>query len=124
MTRDIVGTAVAGRLYAAETAIDLALGEAAALMALLPTARADAHLSAVTGQQAFHGAAASIQSLTQARAHIVDTHNSLAALARKLGLDTLAVGPIDKPEDAPPRDGSGGVTIAASVVNKSLPSYT
>ena len=52
---------------------------------------------------AFDGAAASVAALTQARSHIVATHGSLAAVARKLGLDDLAVGPVDKPEDRPPR---------------------
>jgi len=102
-TRHAVGEALAGRLFAAEAAIDLALAETASLMAMLPTARSDLYLSAVTGQRAFVGAAASINALTLARSHIVDTHNNLAAVARRLGLDTLAVGPIDKPEDRPTR---------------------
>ncbi len=123
MTRDSIGADVAGRLYAAEAAIDVALAETAALVAMLPAARSGAHLSAVTGQRAFDGVAASIQSLAQARSHIVDTHNTLAALARKMGLDVVAVGPLDKPEESPPRDGSGGIT-PIDVVNKSLPSFT
>jgi hypothetical protein len=123
MTRDSIGADVAGRLYAAEAAIDVALAETASLVAMLPAARSGAHLSAVTGQRAFDGVAASIQSLAQARSHIVDTHNTLAALARKMGLDVLAVGPLDKPEDSPPRDGSGGIH-AFGVVNKTLPSFT
>ncbi len=121
MTRDSIGADVAGRLYTAEAAIDVALAETAALVAMLPGARAGAHLSAVTGQRAFDGVAASIQSLAQARSHIVDTHNTLAALARKMGLDVLAVGPMDKPEDSPPR---GGGIQAFGVVNKTLPSFT
>jgi len=103
MTRHAVGEAIAGRLFAAEAAIDLALAETAGLIAMLPAARADLFLSAVTGQRAFDGAAASVAALTQARSHIVATHGSLAAVARKLGLDDLAVGPVDKPEDRPPR---------------------
>lgn len=123
MKRDTIGADVAGRLYAAEAAIDIALAETAALVAMMPAARSGAHLSAVTGQRAFDGVAASIQSLAQARAHIVDTHNVLAALARKLGLDVLAVGPMDKPDDTPPRGGSGGI-VARNRVNKILPNFT
>ena len=63
-TRHVVGEALAGRLFAAEAAIDLALVETASLMAMLPTARADLYLSAVTGQRVFDGAAASVSALT------------------------------------------------------------
>ena len=102
MSRLTVGQTLSGRLYAAEAAIDSALAETASLCAFLPRARAEACLSPATGQQVFDEAAASISALTEARAHIVATHRSLAALARKLGLETLAMGPLDKPEDAPP----------------------
>ena len=126
MTRLSVGEALAARLYAAESAIDQALIETATLAAALPAARADAWLSAVTGQRAFAGAAAAISALSDARAHIVQTHNTLTAIARKLGLDSLAVGPVDKPGDGPPIGGGGGdgPGIAPEMVNKILPSTT
>lgn len=121
MSRETVGEALSIRLHAAEAAIDAALSETAQLAALLPAARAQAYLSAVTGQKAFDGTAASIAALAQARSHLVDTHNTLAALARKLGLDILAVGPLDKPEDPVPI--GGGVTQhLPRTVNKTLPS--
>ncbi|MDP1911844.1 hypothetical protein [Brevundimonas sp.] len=126
MSRLSVGEALAARLYAAESAIDQALIETATLAAALPTARAEAWLSAVTGQRAFAGAAATISALSDARAHIVQTHNTLTALARNLGLEALAVGPLDKPGDGPPIGGGGGdgPGVAPDVVNKSLPSKT
>lgn len=125
MSRQRIGEALAARLYTAEAAIDRALGETAALAAALPDARAEAWLSAATGQRAFTGAAAAITALAEARGHLVQTHNTLAALARKLGLEALAVGPVDKPGDTPPI-GGGGVCpegdTSRHVVNKSLPS--
>lgn len=123
MSRLSVGEALAARLYAAESAIDQALIETATLAAALPAARADAWLSAVTGQRAFEGTAAAISALAVARAHIVQTHNTLTALARKLGLDALAVGPVDKPGDGPPIGGGGGDGggVAPNMVNKILP---
>ncbi|HRJ63244.1 hypothetical protein [Brevundimonas sp. UBA2416] len=126
MTRLAVGEALAVRLYAAESAIDQALIETATLAAALPAARADAWLSAVAGQRAFAGTAATISALSDARAHIVETHNTLTALARKLGLETLAVGPLDKPGDGPPIGGGGGdgPGVAPDMVNKSLPRRT
>lgn len=119
MTRQSIGEALAARLYAAEAAVDLALSETATLAAALPSARADAYLSAVTGQRAFDGAAASISALAEARSHLVQTHATLAALARKMGLDTLAVGPLDKPGDTPPV-GATPVAAAPERVKKAL----
>jgi hypothetical protein len=119
MSRLTVGQRLSERLFAAEAAIDSALAETASLCAMLPRARAEACLSSVTGQQVFDEAAASVTALTEARAHMVATHKSLAALARKLGLETLAIGPLDKPEDAPPT-GAGRFTFAENRVNKSF----
>lgn len=126
MSRLSVGEALAVRLYAAESAIDQALIETANLAAALPAARADAWLSAVTGQRAFAETAATLSALSDARAHIVGTHNTLTALARKLGLDALAVGPLDKPGDGPPIGGGGGdgPGVAPDMANKSLPTRT
>lgn len=124
MSRQAIGEALASRLYAAETAIDQALAETAFLAAALPAARAEAYLSAVTGQRVFDGAAASISALAEARSHLVQTHTALAALARKLGLETLAIGPLDKPGEQPPigggKDGDAGTPLARAEVNKSL----
>ena len=123
MTRQAIGEALAVRLYAAEAAIDHAMAEAASLTAALPAARTEAWLSAVVGQRAFSGAAAAVSALAEARGHLVQTHNTLAALARTLGLEALAVGPVDKPGDTPPV--GGGVCpqgdIGRNMVNKTLP---
>jgi glutamine phosphoribosylpyrophosphate amidotransferase len=126
MSRLSVGEDLATRLYAAESAIDQALIETATLAAALPAARAGAWLSAVTGQSAFEGTAEAMRSLAGARAHIVQTHNTLTALARKLGLDALAVGPLDKPGDGAPVGGgdADGGGITENVVNKTLPIST
>lgn len=127
MTRQSIGEQIAAQLYSAETAIDRALVETAGLAARLPMARADAYLSATTGQKAFDGVAGAISALTAARQNIVQTHTTLGALARTLGLDTLAVGPLDKPGDKPPvgdgiTDSPDNVNIRLTdVVNKPLP---
>lgn len=121
MTRETVSEALSARLHAAEAAIDAALAETAQLAAMLPAARAQAYVSAVTGQKAFDGAAASIAALAQARSHMVDTHNTLAALARKMGLETVAVGPLDKPEDPVPIGGGGVTQSLAPMVKEVLP---
>jgi hypothetical protein len=123
MSRLSVGEALATRLFAAESSIDRALIETATLAAALPAARADAWLSAVTGQRAFDGTAAANTAQAPARAPINQTHNTLGAVARKLGLETLAGGPLDKPGDDRPVGGGGGdgPGVTPDMVNKSLP---
>lgn len=113
--RQQIGERLAAQLYSAETAIDVALRETAGLAALLPQARAGAYLSATTGQRAFDGAAGSIRSLTEARGQLVDAHRTLAALARRLNLETLAAGPTDKPDDRPPRE-NGVIGVRADAL--------
>lgn len=114
MTRHAVGDALALRLHTAETAVDAALVAVAGLAAALPAARSAARLPAVTGQRAFEGAAGAVSALVEARAQLVRTHAALAAVARALKLDDLAVGPVDKPEDDPPL-GGGGLTAPKPV---------
>ena len=80
----------------------------------------------MTGQRAFAGTAATISALSDARAHLVQTHHTLTALARKLGLDALAIGPVDKPGDDRPIGGGGGDGdgVIPEMVNKTLPNTT
>lgn len=117
--RNTVGQRLAHRLGSAETAVDAALAEVAALTALLPAARQEAWLSAVSGQRAFDGAAGAVGALTQARAHLIQTHNTLAALGRKLGVDVHATGPIDKPDTEPPVGGASPELIEFSSLTTS-----
>lgn len=83
---------VAAGLFAVEEAIDVALARAAELNAMMPTARTDANLSAVVGQEAFDGAAETFASLARARRHIVETHRRLDATKDQIGLRTVAIG--------------------------------
>jgi hypothetical protein len=83
---------VVDSLHAAEAAIDAALARAAELNSTLVTARVEANISAVVGQNAFEGAAAAFAALARARADIVDTHHRLSEARIKLGLRTVAVG--------------------------------
>ncbi|HEX2764372.1 MAG TPA: hypothetical protein VHM92_11110, partial [Allosphingosinicella sp.] len=62
---------VAESLFAAEEAIDAALARAAELNGALVTARTDAKLSALVGQDAFEVSASAFAALARARADIV-----------------------------------------------------
>ena len=79
-------------LYAAEDALDAALARAAELNATLVTARSDARISAVVGQDAFEVAAAAYAALARARADMVETHKRLSETKIQLGLRTVAIG--------------------------------
>lgn len=124
MSRQSIGETLSHQLHRSEAAIDTALSETAGLAVLLPRARIEAGLAAVTGQGAFDGTAAALTALTEARAHLIRTHITLAALARRLGLQALAFGPVDKPDDRPPVGGNVLAlqdTAGGSNLNKTLP---
>jgi len=88
---------VADSLFAAEDAIDAALARAAELNAALVTARTEAGLSALVGQEAFEMAAAAFAALARARCDIVETHKRLSETRIQVGLRTVAVGELPKP---------------------------
>ncbi|MEH6663637.1 MAG: hypothetical protein V7678_02200 [Brevundimonas sp.] len=109
MPIDAVGRDLSRQIHAAEMALDHALIEVASLAAALPEARIRAGISGVTAQAAFDDLAACLSALTHARSRLGGGHRTLASLARRMGLGALAAGPMDKPEDRPPMDGSDGV---------------
>ena len=88
---------VAESLFAAERAIDDALARAAELNGSLVTARREANLSAVVGQDAFEGSATAFAALARARCQIVETHKRLSETKIQLGLRTLAIGETKTP---------------------------
>lgn len=106
MTIQATGEALAAQLYAAESAIDQALGQIALLAAMLPGARSAAHLPATTGQPIFEATSRALASATEARGHLVDAHRRLDILGRRLTFDMESVGPVDKPDDMPPIGGN------------------
>ena len=99
MNRQQIAAEVAKDLKAAEAAIDEALRRTAELVGRLPQARIQARMSAVVGQDAFDKAAATVSVLTQARRHIVETHQELFKTQLEMRIPTLANGPGD---DKPP----------------------
>jgi len=90
---------VAQSLWAAEDAIDTALAKAAALTGALVSARTEANLSAIVGQDAFEVSASAFAALVRARADIVEAHKRLSETKVQVGLRTLAIG--DEPTKPP-----------------------
>lgn len=88
---------VAEHLFSAEAAIDDALNKTAALAAVIPVARTDAHLSALYCQEALERVSETIAAIAQARRGIVQTHKELAAVKGQIGLGAVAYGAVDKP---------------------------
>jgi hypothetical protein len=83
---------VAESLFAAEEAIDAAIARSAEFNCTLVTARTDAQLSALVGQDAFEVAAAAFAALAKARADIVETHKRLSEAKIQVGLRTVSIG--------------------------------
>ncbi len=88
---------VAESLWAAEDALDAALIKAAEFNSTLATARMDAKLSAIVGQDAFEGAAAAFAAIVRARADLVETHKRLSETKDQIGLRTMGMGDGGKP---------------------------
>ncbi len=84
--RQAVAQHVADRLFAVESAIDVALTRAAELNAAMPAARTEARLPAMIGQDAFDRAASAFVALVEARRRIVETHASLDEARMQIGL--------------------------------------
>lgn len=104
MTLQAIAETLAAQLAAAEQALDRAIVETAALNALTPRARLDAGVPAALGQAVFDEAAAALAAATEARTRLAKAHAAISAVARTVGVDTVAIGPIDKPDDDPPRN--------------------
>jgi hypothetical protein len=88
---------VAESLFAVEEAIDAALARSAELNGNMVTARNDAKLSALVGQDAFEVSAAAFAALARARSEIVETHKRLDVAKSQIGLRTVSVGDTPKP---------------------------
>ncbi|HEX9947296.1 MAG TPA: hypothetical protein VGA98_07135 [Allosphingosinicella sp.] len=93
---------VADSLFAAEEAIDIALAKVAELNGTLVTARGEAKLSAIVGQDAFDTAASVFAALARARCDIVETHKRLSETQVQIGLGAIAFGDNGKPSEAQP----------------------
>lgn len=89
---------VAESLFAVEAAIDAALARAAELNGTMVTARTEAKLSALVGQDAFEVSASAFAALARARSDIVETHKRLSEAKIQVGLRTIAVGDDDWPK--------------------------
>lgn len=107
--RQAVAQKVADRLFAVESAIDIALTRAAELNAAMPAARTEARLSAMVGQNALDCAAGAFTALVEARRRIVETHVQLDEAREQIGLQEVNTG------DLPPKTPIGGSLERLSV---------
>jgi hypothetical protein len=109
--RRMAAEQIAGALFEAEAAIDVAICKTAAFTGAIPAHRRDAGASALVAQDAIARASAAIVALAEARQAIVDAHKDLTVAKGQVGLGAVAFGdPGDKP---PPGVEEGGERIAA-----------
>lgn len=95
--RQAIAQTVAERLFAAETALDIALVRIAELNAALPLARLDARISAVVGQEAIQSSASAMMLVAETREKIVATHANLKQVSDDIGLREVSYGDLVKP---------------------------
>jgi hypothetical protein len=108
--RQEVAQKVADRLFAVESAIDVALTRAAELNAAMPMARAEAKLPAMIGQSAFDRAAEVFSALVKARRRVVETHESLDEARIHMGLREVDTGDLQPKDPAMPPLGVGDIS--------------
>jgi len=99
--RRMVAEQVAGALFEAETAIDLALAKTAHLTGVMPSLRRQAGASALIGQDAVEHASQAIMALAEARRAIVETHKELSVVQTQIGLGAVRM--TGDTGDRPPR---------------------
>ena len=100
-----VAEQVAGALFEAEAAIDLALSKTAHLTGMMPLLRKQAGASALIGQDAVERATQAIMALAEARRAIVETHKELSVVQGQIGLGAVRMG--GDPGDKPPEVAAG-----------------
>jgi hypothetical protein len=87
--RRMAAEQVASALFAAETAIDMALSKTAQLAGVMPALRKAAGASALIGQDAVERASQAIMALAEARRAIVETHKELSVVQGQIGLGAV-----------------------------------
>ena len=107
--RQAVAQGVADRLFALESAIDIALTRAAELNAAMPAARTEARLPAIVGQHALDRAAEAFTALVEARRRIVAMHECLEQTRLQMGLREVSAG------DTLPKPGPSVFTTGENV---------
>ncbi|NOW48977.1 multidrug efflux pump subunit AcrA (membrane-fusion protein) [Novosphingobium sp. SG751A] len=99
-----IAQTVAERLFAAETALDIALARIAELNAALPLARLDGGISAIVGQEAILSSASAMMLVAETREKIVATHANLKQASDDIGLREASYGDLVKPGKVAPLD--------------------
>ena len=82
---------VSEALWAAEAAIDAALGKTAALTGAIPEVSRSARLCTEVGQNAMERVSQTIMALTEARRAIVETHKELSVAQQQIGMGGLTL---------------------------------
>lgn len=99
--RRMVAEQVAGALFEAEAAIDVAIAKTAHLTGVMPTLRKQAGASALIGQDAVERASQAIMALAEARRAIVETHRELSVVQTQIGLGAVRMGGDEGEKPAP-----------------------
>ena len=97
MERALVAQRAANKLFAAETSIDQAMADAAALMMEFQSIRKEWNISAVFADEATAKVVSTLSALAQARSAMIACHAEMSEAKLRLGIRTKLSGTGDKP---------------------------
>lgn len=103
MKRVDIAMNLAGKLFEAEAAIEMAFKKIGALAQALPDARETAGLASTVGQAAFAAVMESMAGQVQSRSAMIAVHEELARIKAKSPYRSVAIGGGLKSEEPVPR---------------------
>lgn len=99
MDKQLLMQGVANKLFAAESTIDSALADTAALLTEMVEARKAARVSSTVDAKATARVVEAMAALSAARTAMVDAHHEMLEVKLRLGVRTKMVGAFDKTKD-------------------------
>jgi len=116
MNRQIIAQDIADHMYEAEMALTLSMAKAAKLLEAMVIAQGQMNLSHVMVEPAMRRVTGALATIGQAHSELTSAHNRLDQLQKRLGLQPVAGGGMEKEDDGavPPPHGALTQRTAAS----------
>lgn len=112
MNKVEVVKSIAGKLFAAEEAVDMAMVRNTQLLEGIITGRRELNVAATTAELAQTRVAEAIAALSEARRAVMAAHAGLKNVQVRLGVDDNDFGPLDKPEEDAPKKPNVNLRVA------------
>lgn len=112
MNKVEVVKSIAGKLFAAEEAVDMAMVRNTQLLEGIITGRRELNVAATTAELAQTRVAEAIAALSEARRAVMAAHAGLKNVQVRLGVEDNDFGPLDKPEEDAPKKPNVNLRVA------------